>query len=263
MNDRVMTTTGRIGFGAVRPRCGPGRPNSRITIRRGTGPVGIPSTAMGTDRRSNDRHRRTSLTCSIFYTDVSGYGHPRRDDNDRAIIRATLYRILEQVFDDSGVPWGGCVHEDRGDGVLTVVPPGLPTALLVDPLLPLLAADLRRHNRWAADPVRFALRAALHVGPVFADPYGLNGQALIHAARMLDAPALKKTLAASGAELAFITSDHVYQTVIRHAGRLLDPDAFQPVHARSKETDLASWIYTPNTPVSRSCSLLRRLCHYL
>jgi hypothetical protein len=264
-----LTTTGSAGFGADRPgrrsRCA----NPRITIRRGTGPVAVAGTTAANDRPFAYRHRRTALTCSIFYTDVSGFGHPRRDDNDRATIRAALYRILEQVFDDSGVPWGGCIHEDRGDGVLTVVPPGMPTALLVDPLLPLLAADLRRYNRRAADPVRIALRAALHVGPVSADPNGLNGQALIHAARMLDAPALRKSLAATGAELAFITSDHVYQTVVRHAARLLDPDAFQPVRAHCKDAKLASWIYTSNTPfratwrerIGRPYHLLRQY-HY-
>jgi CRP-like cAMP-binding protein len=183
------------------------------------------------------------LNCSIFVTDVAGFGHPRRNDDDRRVVRDNLYRILREAFEGSGVPWGSCLHEDRGDGTLTVVPPTISTMSLIEPLLPLLAARLKRYNRQAGEPVRIQLRAALSVGPVHVDPQGLSGQSLIDAARMLDAPVLKGSLATTGADLAFIASHHVYETVIRHTPGLVDPASYRRVRVQVKESKITGWLY--------------------
>jgi CRP-like cAMP-binding protein len=183
------------------------------------------------------------LNYSIFVTDVARFADPCRDDEDRRIIRETLYRILREVFDASGIPWASCVHEDRGDGTLTVVPPDVPTVSLVDPLIPLLAAKLKRYNRRAGESVRIQLRAALHVGPVSPDPQGLHGLSLIHAVRMLEARSLKEKLVASRADLGFVASAHVYDTVIRHATGLVEPEAYQRIRTRIKESTITSWMY--------------------
>jgi hypothetical protein len=183
------------------------------------------------------------LNCSIFFTDIAAFGDPRRNDDDRRVVRDTLNQILEDAFKASNVPWSECVHEDRGDGMLTIVPPTVSTVWLVDPLLALLAAQLKRHNRRAGPPIRLQLRAALHIGPVFRDPRGVSGHALIQAARMLDAPILKKSLADTQADLAFITSEHVYDTVIRQTRGLVDPDSYQRVHFQVKEAKITSWMY--------------------
>jgi hypothetical protein len=151
--------------------------------------------------------------------------------------------MLRESFEAAHVPWASCVHEDRGDGVLTVAPPTVSTMPLVDPLLPLLAFKLKRHNRHASDPVRIQLRAALHVGPVLHDANGLSGHGLIHAARMLDAPVLKRSLAATQADLAFMASTHVYDTIVRHTPGLVDPATFRPVRYRVKEATINSWMY--------------------
>ncbi len=186
---------------------------------------------------------RAPLNYSIFSTDIAGFGNRRRNDDDRRSVRDALYRILQETFEACSVPWTACYHEDRGDGTLTIVPPILSTLPLVDPLLPLLAAKLKRHNRQAGDPVRIRLRATLHVGPVFADDNGLCGHALIHAARMLDAPILKQSLATTDADLVFMASTHVYDTVIRHCAGLVDPATFQQVRFQVKESRITSWMY--------------------
>jgi hypothetical protein len=191
---------------------------------------------------------QAALNCSIFYTDIAGFGDPRRDDDDRRVVRAALYRILREVFDASNVPWATCRHEDRGDGTLTIVPPTMPTMPLVDPLIALLAAKLKRYNRQAGEPVRMQLRAALHVGPVSTDTAGLCGQSLIDTARMLDAPVLRETLAATRADLAFIASSHVYDTVVRHASGLVDPTAYRRVRINVKESRITGWMYLAGGP---------------
>jgi hypothetical protein len=211
----------------------------------------VDTTLEKTVSRPNSGHHTplpaAPLNCSIFCTDIAGFGDPRRDDDDRRVIRAALYQILRDVFEASKLPWEMCVHEDRGDGTLTVVPPTIPTGPLVDPLIPMLASRLKRYNRQAGDPVRIQLRAALHVGPVAPDTDGLRGHALIQAARMLDAPALKEALAAADADLAFIASGHVYDTVIRHATGLVDPAAFRRIRVNVKESKTTSWMYIAGT----------------
>ena len=147
------------------------------------------------------------------------------------------------MFDASEVPWSTCVHEDRGDGTLTVVPPEVPTISLVDPLIALLAAKLKRYNRRAGESVRIQLRVALNVGPVSPDPQGLHGLSLIHAARMLEARSLKDKLTATRADLGFVASAHVYDTVIRHATGLVEPDAYQKIRTRVKESTITGWMY--------------------
>jgi Crp-like helix-turn-helix domain len=184
-----------------------------------------------------------SLNCSIFFTDIAEFGDPRRDDDDRRVVRDALYRILPDVFDRSSVPWDQCLHEDRGDGILTIVPPNYSTVSLVDPLVALLAGRLKWYNRQAGPPVRMQLRAALHVGPVYRDMQGLGGHALIHTARMLDAPILKEALASTQADLAFMVSTHIYETVIRHATQLADPSAYRRVRFQVKESKITSWMY--------------------
>jgi len=150
------------------------------------------------------------------------------------------------------VPWEACFHEDRGDGILTIVPPTMSTVSLVDPLLALLAAKLRRHNHRAGNPIRIQLRAALNVGPVVHDHRGLNGQALIHTARMLDAPILKESLAATGADLAFMASSNVYDTVIRYTAGLVNRATYQQVQFQMKEAKITSWMYLAGTLSERS-----------
>ncbi|HEX6468299.1 MAG TPA: Crp/Fnr family transcriptional regulator [Streptosporangiaceae bacterium] len=184
----------------------------------------------------------SGLNCSIFYVDVAEFGALHRDESDRQVVRKRLYEILRQVFDRSGVRWDVCHHEDRGDGVLVVVPPELPTRSVADPLLALLAAELRRHNRRASAAVRIQLRAALHVGPVTWDGEGVNGDAIIHTARMLDSPPLRRALRMARADLAFMASDYVFDTVLRHSPGLVDAREFAPVRFALKESQITAWL---------------------
>jgi hypothetical protein len=185
----------------------------------------------------------SSLNCSVLYTDVAGFSAPVRTEADRQVVRDHLYELLRGAFEESGVSWAACYHEDRGDGALVIVPPDVPTRALADPLLALLAAELRRHNRRAAAPVRIQLRAALHVGPVSRDAEGLNGDAIIHTARMLDAPPLREALRTTDADLAFMASAHVYDTALSSDAGLLDPATFTQVSFRVKESQITAWMH--------------------
>lgn len=176
---------------------------------------------------------REPLNCSIVFTDVAGFSDPVRNDSDRDVVRAAMYEILRSAFEASGVPWAACYREDRGDGAVIVVPPTISTLRAVDPLVAELAGRLRQYNRRASEVVRIQLRVALHVGPVGKDAEGLTGQAVISAARIVDAPVIKARLAAEQADLVFAASDYVYDHVVRNCGGRVDPAAFEHLPSRA------------------------------
>lgn len=194
-----------------------------------------------TDRVPGTAPRWTGQNCTILMVDIAGFSRGRVDA-DRRAIRREMYDMLLAAFEHGAVPWGDCHCEDRGDGALIIVPPGVPTATLVEPLLAHLAADLGRYNRRVAEQVRIQLRTVLHVGPVVSDPEGVTGEAIIHASRLLDSRTLKRRLAEQNADLAFICSDFVYQTVIAHLERAPIPALYERVNVRQKEARLPGWI---------------------
>jgi Cyclic nucleotide-binding domain len=190
----------------------------------------------------------TGQNCTVFYADVAGFGGQSRNDPDRRMVRCALYRILREVFRSSGVEWGECHREDRGDGVLIIVPPCIPTSLLIDPLAGQLARALAAYNQQAADPERIQLRVALHVGPIVSDPHGVSGESILQAARILEAPVLKRELAAGGADLGVIVSGFVHDSVLRHLPRNRWPGKYRSVRLRVKESALTAWMCTMRYP---------------
>ena len=189
------------------------------------------------------RDWREPLNCSIVFIDVAGFSDPVRNDGDRDVVRAAMYEILRSAFDASGVPWEACYREDRGDGAVIVVPPTISTHRVVDPLAAELAGRLRQYNRRASEVVRIQLRVALHVGPVGRDAEGLTGQAVIAAARIVDAPVIKARLAAEQADLVFAASDYVYDHVVRNCAGRVDPAVFEHVECQVKERLVSAWVH--------------------
>jgi len=180
--------------------------------------------------------------CGLFAIDIAGFTDSRRDEHVQLYLREMIYRILERAFDGAGVPWYACHHEDRGDGVLVIVPPAIPVDGLADPLPERLCGLVRVHNRLSSPDACLQLRAAAHIGRVYRDEHGVTGDAASHLYRLLDAPRLKRLLATSGSELAFITSGYFYDTVICRHPTLVDPAAFQSVPVEAKDTTATGWV---------------------
>jgi CRP-like cAMP-binding protein len=216
------------------------------------------TTPMGDFRRRGDlapvreeRHGRPAATqrfsgenCTVVFTDVAGFGAHVRTDDDRRVVREVSTAIVREAFAAQGIAWESCHVEDRGDGLLIVVPAHIPTRTVLDGLPARLTAALKRHNRRSAPPVRIQLRLATCVGPVTTDAIGQSGEAIIRAARLLDAPVLKRGLAGTGADLGIIVSDFVYEGVIRHG----DPDGFEAVKVKVKEARLDAWMWLSRPP---------------
>lgn len=198
---------------------------------------------------------RSALTeaqlCTLFAVDIAGFTRPDRDDDIRGYLHEHLYGMLRKAFDGASIPWDACWHEDRGDGALVVVPPGVSGLGLVGPLPGRLRGLVRRHNHVARDAARIQLRAAAHFGMVEYDGHGFVGSDVNLLFRLLDAPPLKRALAASGADLALIVSDHVYRSFVCQHPSLISPDTFEAVRFRVKQDRFQGWTHLPGTDAVR------------
>jgi hypothetical protein len=184
--------------------------------------------------------------CILFAVDIAGFTRPDRDDDIRRYLHEELYRILEKGFEASGIPWNRCFREDRGDGALVVIPPGIAAQPVVDPLPERIRSLIRRHNHVSRDAARIQLRTAAHLGPVDHDGHGFIGSDVDFLFRMLDARPLKSALDSTGADLALIVSDYIYRNVVCRHPSLVSPDAFRPVRFQVKHTRTRAWTYLPS-----------------
>ena len=195
-------------------------------------------------RRAAVPELASGQVCAMFAVDIAGYTD--RDEEIQLHLRGALYEMLRAAFGACGIPWERCQLHDRGDGALIIIPPGIPTHSLVNPLPGQLRNQLRTHNRIVTEPARMQLRAAIHIGPVYRDDHGFAGEDVNLLCRMLDAQPLRRALAASEANLALIVSDHFYDTVIRRHPSLTDPAAFRPLRTLVKRTRVHAWIHVPD-----------------
>lgn len=186
--------------------------------------------------------------CTLFTVDIAGFTRPDRDDDIRFYLHEQLYRILEQAFDASGVPWIDCFTEDRGDGALVVIPPSIGAKAVIDPLLDRLRSLIRRHNHVARDAASIQLRVAIHLGPVEHDRHGFIGSDVNFLFRMLDARSLRTALASTGAVLACVISEDVFNKIVCRHPSMISPDDFQLIRFQVKRTRAQARLYLPGVP---------------
>ena len=184
---------------------------------------------------------------TIVCADVAGFGDRRRTNPDQIEVRDGLYSALRQALNRSGVPWRDCYHEDRGDGVLVLVPSEVPKNLLVTGVPRELAAALAEHNQAHDRQARIRLRLALHAGEIHHDEHGVASTAINTAFRLLEAGPLKQALADSSGTLAMIASQWFYEEVIWHTPASA-PGSYRRVQVSVKETTATAWICRPDDP---------------
>jgi class 3 adenylate cyclase len=183
--------------------------------------------------------------CTIVLTDVVAFGSPSRTDEDRRTIREALFGMTCAMLRDIA----DVRSEDRGDGILTVVPPSVPTADIIQRLHKELLPAIGLHNTTHCEPARFQLRAAVNVGPVTADAMGVSGEAIIIAARLLETADLKRAMRMTGAGLGVIVSEFVYQAIVRHGK---DVTGYSQVQVKAKEFNGPAWMNLFQEPLPRS-----------
>ncbi|ALG11841.1 ATP-binding protein [Kibdelosporangium phytohabitans] len=187
---------------------------------------------------------RIGVHRAIVAVDVEGFSS--RTDLQQSAVRRNLYESLEQGFNEAGIPWRDCdTSQDRGDGVLVLVPPDVAHTNLVDQLPHRLAAALRRNNAIYAVEAQIRLRVAVHVGKIDFDDHGIAGHTVNFTCRMLDAPVLKAVLAASRGVFSLMVSDWFYRQVVE-PDPAIRPDTYREVFVGVKEESAtAAWIRLP------------------
>jgi hypothetical protein len=192
---------------------------------------------------------RDAVHRTIIVVDIAHSTHPIRTNDDRLVIREAMYNALVAALGRHDSP--RCRWEDRGDGVLILVPPEVPKARLVTGLPERLEAALARHNaameerdgeRAAATQVQ--LRVAMHAGEVTFDQHGVVGAAIDHTFRLVDAPPLKAALAGSLDSCVLMVSEWFYGDVVYHHHDAR-PDVYRHVGCEVKDTKFSAWLRVP------------------
>lgn len=190
--------------------------------------------------------------CTVLRTDVVEFGAKHRDDHDRRIIRLASHDMMRRTLSES---WAECGVEDRGDGLLIVAPPHIPTSRITSALNRRLPDELRQHNKTYGEAVQFRLRVAVNVGPVMADDIGVSGEAIIRTARLIDCPAIKKSMSQTGAALGIIVSEFVYESAIRHSRDWIDDGEYKMVRVHLKELHVPGWLRLVDVPAAGRVTL--------
>ena len=178
---------------------------------------------------------------AILIVDVENFSDPNRTNTHQLAIRETVYKVLQQSFAKASISWAKCVTEDRGDGVLILIPPTVPKSLLVEKLPAHLAEMLVQHNAGCPAQLRIRLRVALHAGEVHSDAHGYAGTSINRAFRLIEAPASRAALRQSSGAVALVVSDWFYDEVVRHCPDA-EPSCFRKVHLTVKESKMTAWI---------------------
>src|SRR5262245_48768096 len=103
---------------------------------------------------------------TIVVVDVEGFTNPARTQMHRVAVREGLYEVLRTAFSVSDLDMSSCHVEDRGDGLMILVPAMYSKRSLVSHWPDRVAAGLRQHNAAHVAEARIKLRMALHAGEV-------------------------------------------------------------------------------------------------
>lgn len=168
--------------------------------------------------------------------------------------REVLAGVVADALARAGIARADCHHTDLGDGLLLVVGPDVRKVKLVHPLVPAIADRLRAHNLEAAPRHVIRVRMALHAGDVHIADGAVAGGSMEDLARLLDAPPLRRALAAAPetATVALAVSQHLYSEVVRHGYAGIDPATFVRVEFTVKETTTEAWVHLPGHLPDRS-----------
>ncbi|GAA0682262.1 MULTISPECIES: adenylate/guanylate cyclase [Streptomyces] len=183
----------------------------------------------------------------LLFADIKEFSS--RSDHAQLRARSDLYAEMKSAFTEE--LWGACRHEDRGDGVLVVIPPdpALPPGTLFTDVLPRLENGLGGRRR--SDPL-LRLRIAVHEGSVHRDRHGFAGNAVNHVFRLCDGAPLRQALDEATGDTAVLVSEAVHDAVVRAGLPGVEPATFHPVTFQVKETRARAYLHVPGDP---ACAL--------
>ncbi|MGK3206593.1 hypothetical protein [Amycolatopsis sp. MEPSY49] len=173
----------------------------------------------------------------------SGGGDRRRQE----ILDKALRAVLSEAVEAGSFATGLVLDRPDGDSATLVFAPDVPKARIVaDFAQRELALALALVNDAAAPRYRLRLRVAIGHGEIVLHPPHVSGNAVLEAARLRDAPALRAAMDDHpGADLGLIVTDAVFRDVVERGERGLDAGGFREVPVRVKNFTGTGWIHVP------------------
>jgi hypothetical protein len=182
-----------------------------------------------------------------------------RTNFQQAILRADMYEVVKGAARCAALRWDQFHTEDRGDGVVMLIPPSVSPVRLAGEFISALDQCLagRAEGRTVTQAMR--LRVALHCGLASRGEHGWSGGAVELACRLADATPLRDALkGGTRAHLAFAVSDPVHQAVICQGYRSIDAAAYAPVRFDARQLlGINAWITVPGYAAPPGVELAR------
>ncbi|MFB7915271.1 hypothetical protein [Streptomyces sp. NPDC056061] len=189
-----------------------------------------------------------SAHCWIVVLDIENFSS--RPDPIQRSLRSGMYEVLREALVRAGLPVDDIVTEDRGDGVLMIVPATVSPIVLAGSFVHALDDELKQKAMVYGPAHAMRFRVALHQGLAARDGEGWSGDAVNTACRLVDAGPLREVLAAAASSrMVFVVSGEIHRAVVRHGHRSIDPAAYLPMPFRTKHGELIeSWVTVPGSP---------------
>jgi tetratricopeptide (TPR) repeat protein len=176
---------------------------------------------------------------------LDAVGYRRRGALVQRAWREGLREVVGEALRHAAIPEGAVRLQDRGDGFLGTVDAEVPKAAVVADFARELRTALRAYNLTRNEDGRIRLRLALHQGEVLADGTGFAGGAAVVAARLVDAPPVRRILGSPAADLALIVSAALFDATVSERLRGLDPTEFRRVDIDVPEFAGTAWVNIP------------------
>jgi tetratricopeptide (TPR) repeat protein len=182
---------------------------------------------------------------TILAVDVEGYGRDSRTDPIRVQIRRRMATWFVALLNEAGAAEDQYVTSDTGDGCLFSIDPHVPRTRLLAGVVASLPGRVDADNQGRPAAERVRLRVVLHGGEVLADPDPIQGDAVIHASRLLDSAVARDCLAVSNRPLVAVVSEPIFDGIVKQGYPSLDRDSWHPITVRAKDRQIRAWLHVP------------------
>lgn len=192
---------------------------------------------------------REALPHWIVLLDIEDFGS--RPDPVRSRLREAMHSMAGSALTHAGLDPDRCPRQDRGDGLLILIPGSVSPGRLLQPFVSSLDIDLRTHLETHNASHRMRLRVGISRGLVAVEGSQWAGAVVENLAELVEAAAVSGVFArAIRARLMLVVPDDLYGSVVlQDRSRGLDPAAFGPRDYVTKQgRTLRGWVTLPGYP---------------
>ncbi|PSM37814.1 hypothetical protein C6Y14_39990 [Streptomyces dioscori] len=170
-----------------------------------------------------------------------------RTEVAQATLHGELYEVVEFALARAGLDLAECPVQDRGDGMLILIPMGTSPTKLLREVARGLEDALQAHQVKYNQDHRMRLRVGLNQGLVIRQGERWTGTAINDLARLVDAGPVKGVLEqARRAQLVLVVSENVHTSIVRGGYPGIDPASYLSADFVTKHGELRrGWITVP------------------